>query len=191
MSRATSGLKEPNPAADNGVTVTTSLNPRLIALLGVIAALGLALFAYMQFVRDDGTTTTTPVTPVTNSPATPTPATPAAPKVELLAGLPAPVAGKLRRSKVVVVTVYQGATPDDLRAIANGRKGASDVGAAFLSVNLATESTAKAMAPFIGDATAPQLLVVKRPGKIVTRINGVVDGELVAQAAYNAGARSK
>lgn len=167
------------------------MNPRLLAVVGVAALLGLALFAYLQLGRKDDSAS---VTPVTNTPQTPstTPSTSGASKqVELLPGLPGPVASKLRRSKVVVVSVYQGSTPDDLRAIASARNGARDVGAAFLSVNLATESTAKAMAPFIQDATAPQLLVVKRPGRIVTRINGVVDGELVAQAAYNAGARRK
>jgi glucose/arabinose dehydrogenase len=167
------------------------VNPRLLVLLGVAAALGLALFAYMQLGRNDDTASVAPSTNTPNTSSTTRPASPTKQQVELLAGLPSMVAGKLRRSNVVVVTVYQGATPDDLRAIANGRKGATDVGAAFLSVNLATESTAKAMAPFIGDATAPQLLVVKRPGRIVTRINGPVDGELVAQAAYNAGARRK
>ncbi|HJU48917.1 MAG TPA: hypothetical protein VJ689_12330 [Gaiellaceae bacterium] len=168
------------------------MNPRLLVVVGVAAALGLLLLAYMQLGRNDGSSSATPVTntPQTSSTNRTAPAA-AKPKVELLPGLPAPVASKLRRSKVVVVSVYQGSTPDDLRAIASSRKGAADVGAAFLSVNLATESTARAMAPFIGDATAPLLLVVKRPGKIVTRINGVVDGELVSQAAFNAGARRK
>lgn len=172
--------------------MTTSLNPRLLAVLGIAAALAVGLFAYLQLVRSDDATTAPvapAVTPKTSSTTRPAPGR--AQAVQLLPGLPAPVARKLRRSKVVVVTVYQGATPDDLRAIAGGRKGASDVGAGFLSVNLATESTAKQMAPFIGDATAPLLLVVKRPGKIVTRIDGPVDGELVAQAAYNAGARRR
>jgi hypothetical protein len=170
--------------------VTTSLNPRLLLVLGAVLAAALVALAYLQLGRGDDNASVlpeTPVTPQTSSTAKPSNTS----KVELLPGLPAPVAGKLRRSKVVVVSVYQGSGPDDLRAIAGGRKGASDVGAAFVSVNLATESTAQEMAPFIGGATAPLLLVVKRPGTIVTRINGPVDGELVAQAAYNAGARRR
>jgi len=173
--------------------VTTSLNPRLLAILVVAAVAALGLLAYLQLGRsDDGTKTATEspaVTPQASS--TSRTSTAGAAKVELLPGLPAPLASKLRRSKVVVVSVYQGSGPDDLRAIAGARKGAGDVGAAFVSVNLANEPTARAMAPFIRDATAPLLLVVKRPGNVVTQINGPVDGELVAQAAYNAGARRK
>ena len=171
--------------------MTTSLNPRLLALVGAVAALGLALVVYLQVRGGDESTATPVATPKTSSTSRPTPTTSKAPKVVLLPGLPAPVASKLRRSNVVVVSLYQGATPDDLRAIASARKGARDVGAGFVAVNLANEKGARAVAPFVGDATPPTLLVVKRPGKIVTRLAGPVDGELVAQAAFNAGARRK
>jgi hypothetical protein len=168
----------------------TTLNPRLLAVLAVIAAAGIGLFAYTRFVAKDDTSAS-PSTPQASSTVKPGPTTKAASKVVLLPGLPGPVAGKLRHSKVVVVTVYQGATPDDLRAISTARKGARSVGAGFLSVNLANEKQARALAPFVGAATPPSLVVVKRPGTIVTRLTGPVDSDLVAQAAFNAGARRR
>lgn len=170
--------------------MTTSLNPRLIAVAGIAAALGLAAFMYLQVGRGDDTTATPQNENTAVQPAA-KPAKSAVTKIVLLPGLPGQVAGKLQRSKVVVVTVYQGATPDDLRAISSARKGARSVGAGFLAVNLANEKRARALAPFVGDATPPTLVVVKRPGTIVTRLTGPVDSDLVAQAAFNAGARRR
>jgi hypothetical protein len=42
---------------------------------------------------------------------------------------------------------------------------------------------------FAGPVSSPTLLVVKRPGRIVNRLSGLVDSAIVAQAAHNAGAR--
>ncbi len=171
--------------------MTTSFNSRLLAVIAVVAALAVGLVAYMQLKKNDEATTAPTTATSTSTKPTPRHGKPAAAKVVLLPGLPGSVAGKLRRSKVVVVTVYQGATPDDLRTISSARKGARSVGAGFLAVNLANEKRARALAPFVGDASPPTLVVVKRPGTIVTRLTGPVDGDLVAQAAFNAGARRR
>ncbi len=44
------------------------------------------------------------------------------------------------------------------------------------------------MAKFGGPVDSPSVMVVRRPGKIVTQFTGAVDSKVVAQAAHNAGA---
>ena len=108
--------------------------------------------------------------------------------VVLLPDLPAPIASKLRHSKVVVVSLYTGSAAVDRAAVAEARGGARQVGAAFTAVNVLDEKQARAIATFGGPADSPSVLVVKRPGKIVAQFTGTVDGTVVAQAAHNAGA---
>jgi hypothetical protein len=136
------------------------------------------------------------VTPATPTP-TPTqpkphgqPNVPTQPKVVLLPGLPAKVANKLRYSKVLVVTLYQGAAPSDRAAVATGRQGARAVRAGFLPVNVLNEKSARAVQAFVGTTATPAVVVVRRPGKIVALLEGAAstDELLVAQAAHNAGA---
>ena len=56
-------------------------------------------------------------------------------------------------------------------------------------MNVANDKNATAMASFVGPVSSPTLLVVRRPGKIVTKIAGPVEAVVVTQAAHNAGAR--
>jgi hypothetical protein len=110
-------------------------------------------------------------------------------KVVLVPGLPAQVAHALRFSKVVVVAVYAPGAKGDRSAVAQARTGAKSARAGFVAVNVLKEKAARTVGKFAGtDTTPPVFLVVKRPGKIVNRLNGYVDNEVVAQAALNAGA---
>jgi hypothetical protein len=132
-----------------------------------------------------------PVATPTPAPATPAPttSTPAKPKVVLLPGLPTRLAARLQHSRVVVVSVYAGTDAGDRAAAAAARRGAKLSGAGFVALNVLDEKIARQVQPFIGTASPPVLLVVKRPGKVVSRFNGTVDKTVVAQAAKNAGAR--
>jgi hypothetical protein len=106
----------------------------------------------------------------------------------LLPGLPGPVARELRFEKVVVVSVYAAKAPTDRTALAHARAGAREVGAGFVPLNVLDERKARALEKFLGVSDSPAVLVVRRPGRIVTRIEGFVDSAIVAQAAQNAGA---
>ena len=64
-----------------------------------------------------------------------------------------------------------------------------NVGHAFHA--LGNDKEAAPMASFVGPVTPPIMLVVRRPGKIVTQIPGRVESTVVAQAAHNAGARRR
>jgi len=171
----------------------TAIPTRMIVLLGaVLAAAAMFLVARPLLLSDDDSGSSAP--PATATPAAPAPATPskasttAKPKIVILPDVPKPLATKLRFSKVVVASVYSGTSKSDRAAVAQARAGAKEVGAGFVALNVLDEATARQVQPFAGTASAPVVLVVKRPGKIATRFDTAVDSALVAQAARNAGA---
>jgi hypothetical protein len=177
----------------NTIAASTRRVPRA-ALIGIVVLI--AAFAALMVVRagviGGSSTDSTPValpspsTPVT--PAKPAQTSPAKPTVVLLAGLPAQIASKLHYSKVVVVALYTGTAAGDRAAVAQARSGAREVGAGFTAINVLDEKQALAVVKFGGPVDSPAVLVVRRPGRIVTQFTGTVDGKVVAQAAHNAGA---
>lgn len=176
----------------NTVAATTRRVPRA-AVIGIVALT--AAFAALMVVRSglvDGSSTESAPTalPSPSSSATPSkPApTPARPKVVLLPNLPAQIAARLRFSRVAVVSLYASRARGDAAAVAAARRGARDVGAAFAAINILDEKNARALAAFGGPVDSPSVLVVRRPGRIVTQFSGPVDDRVVAQAAHNAGA---
>ena len=175
------------------IAASTRRVPRA-GLIGIVVLI--AAFAALMVVRagviGGSSTESTPIaTPATATPVTPAkPRTaPAKPRVVLLPDLPAQIASKLRYSKVVVVSLHTGQAQGDRQAVAAARAGARTAGAGFVAVNVDNDKTAGSMAPFVGPLTSPSMLVVRRPGKIVTQISGEVESVVVAQAARNAGAR--
>lgn len=185
--------------------MTTTLSPpiRILGIVGILAAAALGLLLFMQS-RSSHSVAATPITSGTLHSSTKTPAvhqtanrpalrpaTPTAPKIVLLPGLPIPIAHALRYSKVVVVALYSGGAAGDRAALAQARLGAHSAHAGFAAVNVLNEQIAKkGLDKYVGTASSPAVLIVRRPGKIVNRFDGWADRDLVAQAAQNAGARS-
>jgi hypothetical protein len=169
--------------------MTASLpNTRLLAILGALVALvGLLLVARPMFMGSSDESTSAPAIPKT-APATTPPPSAARAGTNLVPGLPAALAQKLRYKNVVVVSLYAAKAPGDRKALAHARVGARKVGAGFLAVNLYDERKANSVVKFVGTSDSPAILVVRRPGIVVTHIGGFVDAEIVAQAAQNAGA---
>lgn len=169
----------------------------MLFILGVaLAALFAFLVARPMLLDRDGSSSqgaTQTSTPVPLTPAKPATAssTPAKPKVVLLPGLPAKVANRLQHSRVVVVAVYTGTDAGDRAAVGAARRGAKEAGSGFTALNVLDEKTARQVQPFLGTTSTPVVLVVRRPGKVVSRFAGHVDKMVVAQAATNAGARGK
>ncbi len=176
------------------MTASLPIPTRMLVLLGVALLAAAAFLVARPLLLSDDDSTSSPTPPVAATTPTPTtspttPATPAKPKVVLLAGLPKPIASKLRQDRVVVVSVYSGTSAGDRTAVALARTGAREAGAAFARMNVLDETRARELQRFVGTVAAPTLLVVRRPGKIVTQLDGTVDAAIVAQAAHNAGAR--
>lgn len=180
----------------NTIAATSSRIPRtgLIALIALVVAFALLMVVRLGVIggSDGGVSSVTApsksaVTPATS--AATKPRVPAKPAVVLLPDLPQQIAARLRYSRVVVVSVFVAPSASDRAAVAEARRGARASGAAFTAVNVANNKNAAAMASFVGPVSSPTLLVVRRPGKIVTQIPGAVEAEVVTQAAHNAGAR--
>jgi hypothetical protein len=178
--------------------MTTSLSPRLLALIGLAVAAVAALFFVVRplvLSGDDTAASATPTVraakPATSSISKPktAPARAAKPKVVLLEGLPTPVAKRLRYHRVVVVSVFARPAQVDRQALVKARAGAKQAGAGFVALNAFDEASARAAGSLIGASAPPAVLIVRRPGKVVNRLQGSADSAIVAQAAHNAGAR--
>jgi len=179
------------------VTKTISPPVRILALVGVAAALGLGAFVFMNRSSSDNGSSAVPAASSSTTQhvakhavAASRPA--AKPKVVLLPNLPTPIARKLRYSKVVVVPLFTRGGNGDAALVAQARAGAKSAHAGFVAINLLDERSARNLSAFVGTTTAPPVvLVVKRPGKITNRFDGFADSEMVAQAATNAGASAR
>jgi len=180
----------------NTIAASTQRVPRP-ALIGVVVLV--AVFAVFMVVRSGfmgGKSSSTSTSPATSSSVhavtptkTPTATKAGAQKIVLLPGLPPKVAHALRYSKVAVVSLYVGQAHGDRQWVAAAHKGARAAGAGFVAVNVGSDKTAASVASFAGAVSSPSMLVVRRPGKVVTKISGPVDAAVVRQAAHNAGAR--
>ena len=176
------------------MNTTIPFPTRYLAVMGVALALAVFFVVARPMLMGGGSDTAAPTT--TPTPTTPHPkpqngpTTPSHPKVVLLPGLPPKVASKLRHSKVVVVTLYQGSTKSDHLAVSAGAQAARAVHAGFLAVNVLNESNARSVQAFVGNESTPTVVVVRRPGRIVSMLADAAasDQQLVAQAAHNAGA---
>ena len=170
----------------------------LIVLVALVAA-----FALLMVVRSGvlggsdsgGTSATKPLAaaaeaaPAVTHAGASKPAAASTPKVVLLPNLPAKVAHALRYSKVAVVSLYVGQAQGDRAVVTEVRKGARSTGAGFVAINVGNDKQAANVTSFAGTVSAPTMLVVRRPGKIVAQFSGPVESAVVAQAAHNAGAR--
>jgi hypothetical protein len=192
------GIKGGGVRADSGrvntIAATTSRVPRpvVIAVVALAAAFVALMVVRVGVLGGSDSTSATPVPPSTPSTSnTGTVTKPAAtkPKVVLLPGLPPTVAHALRYSKVAVVSLYVGQAQGDRAVVTDVRKGARSAGAGFVAINVGNDKQAASVTSFAGSVSAPTMLVVRRPGKIVAQFAGPVDSAVVAQAAHNAGAR--
>jgi hypothetical protein len=194
------GIKVDRVPADsdfvNTIAATTSRVPRPVVIAVVaLAAAFVALMVVRVGVFGGSSDATSAGTPVTHSTTPSTPAktfnkpTATTPKVVLLPNLPASVAHALRYSKVAVVSLYVGRAQGDRAVMTEVRKGARSVGAGFVAVNVGSDKQAGKISSFAGSVSAPTMLIVRRPGRIVAQFSGPVESAVIAQAAHNAGAR--
>jgi hypothetical protein len=101
-------------------------------------------------------------------------------------GLPAVVNQALLTHAVVVVSLYDPQALVDSASLGEAEAGAKLANAGFVPLNVLTESQAQPLAKKLGVLPDPALLVFRRPGDLVFRMNGFADRATVAQAAVNA-----
>ena len=189
---------------------------RIVALVGLLAALGLA--GSMFLLGGSGSKTPaepsparTATTPATPAKAHATPAKPAhqttakqvaAPRTPakkakpagyrgnpVYATLPRALQWQLAHHKVVVVSIYNPRSDVDAISVAEAHAGAVTAGAGFLLVSVLDNKVAgilTGLLPNGGLLPDPGVLVYKAPGEIAIRLDGFADRDAVAQAATNA-----
>jgi len=198
------------------VTLTISPQMRLVAALGGVAALGLAVFMLtmgrspsstsqaslgtikpLHPVRKPGTHGTLHGTLVQPAPhararvkhdAThkATPKKVTAKTVVLLPGLPPEVAAALRKQELVVVSLFDPQARVDQISLAEASAGAKAAHAGFVPLNVLRQRQAGPLMRQLGVLPDPAVLVYRRPGKIAARFDGFADRDTVAQAVVNA-----
>ena len=74
----------------------------------------------------------------------------------------------------------------DAASLGEAQAGAKLANVGFVPLNVLTEAQAQPLAKKLGILPDPALLVFRRPGDLVFRVNGFADRATVAQAAANA-----
>jgi hypothetical protein len=173
---------------------------RVVAALGGVAALGLALFMLTigrppESASQASVGTIKPLHPVrklgTHGTLAHAPPKAAAPEkstkaVALLPGLPPEVAAALRRHELVVVSLYDPQARVDRISLAEASAGAEVAHAGFVPLNVLRQRQAGPLMRQLGVLPDPSVLVYRRPGKLVARFDGFADRDTVAQAVVNA-----
>jgi hypothetical protein len=100
--------------------------------------------------------------------------------------LPLAVARALARHPVVVVALYSPEAKVDRISLGEARAGAERAHVGFVALNALDRRASEALMRKLGVLSAPAFFLYKRPGKLVMRIDGFADRDLVAQAAVTA-----
>jgi hypothetical protein len=105
-------------------------------------------------------------------------------------GLPSLLNDALHAHRVVVVSVFDPQSQTDAISYAEARAGAGDVGpAGFLGVSVLDDSVAGPLTsalPGGGLLPVPGVLIYRRPGTLVERVDGFADRDAIAQLALAA-----
>jgi hypothetical protein len=195
------------------MSLTVSPQIRIVALVGALAAAGLAVFMFTM--RSPASSvdaaalpkikplyggrkvaahpkTTHAKTAAKAAPAAkhvvPPPERKPAPKAPPVAanGLPAMLVTALARHPVVVVALYDPQARVDGISLAEAQAGATAAGAGFVPLDVLDASQVGPLMRQLGVLPDPAVLVYRRPGDLVTRFDGFADRDTVAQAATNA-----
>jgi hypothetical protein len=161
--------------------MTLSTPVKIVALAGLACALALAgalaLVAAHHHATSQRATVLHPPAPRHVAPK---------PKLVLAAGLPAPLHRALEQSRTVVAVLYASHVKRDVEVLAAGLQGAHDARVGFAALNVSRRSVALALATWRPQTSDPAVLVVRRPGTVVTELDGWSDRAMVAQAAADA-----
>ena len=176
--------------------MTLSPPIRVLALVGALAATGLAAFVFVLGRGASEPDLSAPVKPA--QPTKPvksatqpkaakaTPPRTATPRVVVTkSGFPVPVDRALRRRGVVVVAVYVPHAAVDALVRKEARVAAAGSRVGFVAISALNERLVQSLVAKTGVLPAPAVLVIKRPG-VVTATLSVTDRQTIAQAVAQA-----
>jgi hypothetical protein len=173
--------------------MTISPQMRVFALVGALAAIGLALFFFIagRSVDTDAANVTavphtSPARPAKSGAQTPTRPTQHAKArttrfQTVRSGFPSAVDRAFRRHRVVVLVAYMPGSGVDAVVRKEARAAAIRTGAGYVPVNALNERVVGQLVARTGVLPDPSVLVIRRPG-VVTATLGVTDRDTVAQA---------
>lgn len=174
------------------MSVTISPPVRVLALVGVLAATGMALFFFVlgrsaseAEPRQAAVTQRTPQTTAPSGTQTPTRGQGSATVTETASGFPRPVDRALRRHGVVVVTVHMPGASVDGALLREARTGAQRANAGYVAIRGTNEGLVRTLLAKTGMLPSPAVVVVKRPG-VVTSVMATADQRIVEQAVAQA-----
>ena len=175
------------------MSVTLTPPIRMLALVGVLAAVGLAAFLFLLRPAGDDTTSAvaTPVAKPAKAITQPAPGPVRTPRVTprqaLLpaSGFPLPIHRALRRNRVVVVAVYMPGASVDSVVRREAKAGAQTARAGYVAVSALSERLVRPLVAKTGVLPDPAVLVLRRPGVVIATL-GVTDRQTVAQAVAQA-----
>ena len=101
-------------------------------------------------------------------------------------GLPLTIDAALKKHAIVIVSVFDPESPTDAISYAEAKAGATSARVGFVGISLLDNQLAAALTsalPTGGLLPAPGVLIYRRPGTLVQRINGFSDRDAVAEAA--------
>lgn len=101
-------------------------------------------------------------------------------------GLPTAIDQALESHRIVVVSVFDPQSATDAISYAEAKSGAADARVGFVGISLLDSPLAAALTsalPGGGLLPAPGVLIYRRPGILVERIDGFTDRDVIAQAA--------
>jgi hypothetical protein len=104
-------------------------------------------------------------------------------------GLPIVLNDLFRAHRIVVVSVFDPQDKTDAISYAEARAGAADAGAGFLGVSVLDDTVAgplTAALPDQGLLPVPGILIYRRPGVLIQRVDGFEDRDGVAELAAGA-----
>jgi hypothetical protein len=189
------------------VELTLSPQMRVVALVGLLAALALAggmffltrsqahagagdlsgseLAQALTPVQKPATATTVPA--ATAKPARATAAARSKPK-PLVAenGVPTAILEALRRSPAAVVSLTAGGADIDRLTLAEAAAAAKSAGVPYVRIDVLQPELGRAIARTFGVVEAPATLVYQRPTSLFLKLDGYADSATIAQAAENA-----
>lgn len=173
--------------------MTLSTPVKIVALAGLALILGmggvLLLLGHHSSPAAAAPPAPRPVTHVVHVAPAPKPKPVAKPKPhwQVPAGTPKPVAAALDKVPAIVAVVYSSRIPADRALLAEARAGARKAHALTVPLDIARPKVAEMMAVSSwGQATAPAVFVIRRPGRVVFTVSGLTDRTTVAQAALTA-----
>lgn len=159
---------------------------RVLAFVGGLIAVGLAVFVFLLRPGGDDTTSAlrkpaAPPSQVTTPAPRTAPSRPALPP----SGFPLPIHRALRKTAVVVVVVYMPGASVDAVVRREAKAGARAARAGYVAMSALSEPLVRPLVAKTGVLPDPAVLVIERPGDVGV-ILSVTDRETVAQAVAQA-----